>query len=314
MGTEFNVLSNHTIVKIIFYATFSLVFLLPIFSAWAQRDASPQQKKKGWFRIIMPWLLLLIFISELGLLGYRVVEYPWNTAAEPSQASIYREMSYLSSGIVLFGWANDYQLDLLSNLTGSISWLCWTVYAFNHKRSDTNWWKKLCKVIAYILMTMAIIGFAIHELQDLLVFVVLGFVIFILLKIAHVKPAKSITEESSPTIVGLHDEKATIESTSDMENPSRFMPYNDSSNEVQDNISEDVYVPKETKTIDVLPNVMSKEQEPLKQNVMHTEPNQIDYENESVKKPTGTNMMYCKHCGKLIEEDSLFCMYCGGKQ
>ena len=44
-------------------------------------------------------------------------------------------------------------------------------------------------------MTMAIIGFAIHELQDLLVFVVLGFVIFILLKIAHVKPAKSITEE-----------------------------------------------------------------------------------------------------------------------
>ena len=69
------------------------------------------------------------------LFVYRCIDYPWDLEPQPSQASIYREISYMGSRYPLWGWANDYQLPLLTSFAGVLLWFSWTIYAFNFKFS-----------------------------------------------------------------------------------------------------------------------------------------------------------------------------------
>ena len=105
----------------------------------------------------------------------------------PSQASAYRELRYMND-FTIFGWANDYQLPVLSSLSGCILLFCWTIYAFNFKPSDTTWWKKLCKLLAYIILSFIILGFQLHSFYDLLIYAIIFFIIVLLLKLARVRP------------------------------------------------------------------------------------------------------------------------------
>lgn len=311
---EYHVLSNFDIGKILVYGGFSLAILWAVFGYLANRDASPHQPTKSLLRKILPWVIFCIFLSDICLFVYRCIDYPWGIDPQPSQASVFREISYMGSGYPLWGWANDYQLSLLSSFAGALLWFCWTIYAFNFKRSDTTLWKKACKIIAYIIISVTILGFQIHEFRDLLVYVIILVVVIALLWIAHVRPGKQKVVKTVES-TDINQEQAAnevIKEDRDTQNedPSRFMPKATVVKEAIAPITveaikliEQVEIPLETETAPPVPviekDVLSETattEEHRPQNVSHS------YEIE---------MMYCKYCGKKIEADSKFCKYCG---
>lgn len=303
----------------------SLVVLLPLFNYWGSRNPAPGYKK-GIVAKIVPWVLLCIFISEVCLLVVGLANYPWSTPAEPSQASIYREVNYISLGNPLFGWANDKQNLILRNYTGSILWLCWTVYAFSFRKSLTSWWKKACKVVAYLIFSALILGFSIHELRDSLVYAAIAGIAFLLLWIARVKPVKEQTLAPVNTQEESNKEEMKKVNT---EHPSRFMP------------SEQKSVP----TVEVAKPVVTTQidQQPLQDNDLPISDNSSAIDNaenagsditiasittpqetlseDAAKEDTDAPLTvrdqsetkYCKYCGKQIEADSTYCKYCGRK-
>ena len=238
---EYHVLSNGDIISILRNVAIVTFLMCLLFSYLASRDASNKNTKKGLVQKIIPWVLLCVFLSDIALLVARLYDYPWDIDAVPSQASAYREMQYLPTGFVLYGWANDYQLPVLSSLSGAVLWLCWTVYAFNFKPSDTLWWKKTCKVIAYIIISITIFGFQLHQYGDLWGYAMLLVVFIALLWIAHVKPEKK--EISTPDEAIIEYSKCESEdkdcecSPATNEDPSRFMPKAAILEEVQQNKS-----------------------------------------------------------------------------
>ena len=311
---EYHVLSNYDICKILLYGVFSIPVLWAIFEYLAKRDASSNQPPKNLWRKLLPWVVFCILLSDISLCVYRLVDYPWYIDPQPSQASVFREISYMGSHYPLWGWANDYQLPLLSSFAGALLWFCWTIYAFNFKRSDTTLWKKACKIIAYIIISVTILGFQIHEFRDLLVYVIILVVVIALLWIAHVRPGKQkvVKTVESTYIIQEPASNEVIKEDRDTQNedPSRFMPKATVVKEAIAPITveaikpiEQVEFPLETETAPPVPviekDVLSETattEEHRPQNVTHS------YEIE---------MMFCKYCGKKIEADSTFCKYCG---
>ena len=191
-----HVLSNNDINSIIGHSVFAAIFLVFIFAKLGARDPIPSYKK-GIVAKIVPWVILLLFLSDAALIFSRLVTYPWDIEPQPSNASAYRELMYLGSGYTVWGWANDYQLAVVGQIGGCITSLCWTVYAFAFKRSNTKWWKKLFKVLAYILLSTLIIGFSFHELRDLFAIALFLVPVVLLLVLAHVRPNKKNEPETA---------------------------------------------------------------------------------------------------------------------
>ena len=313
---EYHVLSNNNMLLLLLYGVIVGAILGPIFSILGQRDASLATKEKGVLRKFMPWLILCILLSELSLLLYRYYDYPWNIEPQPSQASVFREMNYFCSGYPLWGWANDYQLPVISALTGSLMWLCWTVYAFNFEPSDTSWWKKACKVVAYLILSVFIYGFNLHELRDLWTYAGAIIVVAILLWIAKVRPSK---EQSTNT----NEEKVDIEEIApspivsepkNSEDPSRFMPKSSvvlkpqpTDNTETHSINEPVVSESVSESVSQESNIPQQIQE----KVVEIKEEIADPPQQPVDNVVDIEMMYCKHCGKRIEADSTFCKYCG---
>ena len=313
---EYHVLSNFDITRIVMYGLVSLAALGPLFSYFASRDSFPNDnKEKSWFRKIIPWVVLLVFISDVALLASKLLAYPWDMEPVPSQASAFREVQYLPTGIILYGWANDYQLPLLSPLTGAILWFCWTVYAFRFKPSATSWWKKTCKVIAYIIISITIFGFQLHQFGDLWGYAMILVAVIVLFWIAHVKPEKQnanvpveMTNESQEQVI---ENVAEESGSTQNENPLRFMPKVTVDKEIIETAS--IEVPKPIKQDEEVHEVTTTPPEPIIEEVVvpvtapvneHLPQNEVNQFEES-------DMMYCKHCGKRIESDSTFCKYCG---
>lgn len=222
---EYHVLSNSNIETILICGFFTTLVLWPIFSYLGQRDASSTDTKKSMFRKLTPWLIFCIFLSDISLLIYRCIDYPWGIDPQPSQASAYRELNEMVAGYPIWGWANDYQLQLLSSLTGTILCFCWTVYAFNFKPSNTSWWKKICKVIAYIILSSVIYAFQLHRYEELLAYAILLVIAIVLLWLAHVTPNKqnASVENVEESKEFIHEKTIEKDSLSH-EDPLRFMP------------------------------------------------------------------------------------------
>lgn len=196
MGT-YHVLSNDDLFTIIQSTMFAAVILSVIFGGLASRNASPTYKKCKAGKIV-PWVLLLLLIGDAVWTISQWVVYPWGMEPHPSDASAFRELIYNGSGFPIFGWANDEQLVILNDLAICVLLLCWTVYAFQFQRSDTKWWKKVCKVLAYIILSILIAGFSFHELRDVLVIAVMFVLpVVVLLLVARVKPAKKAPVEAA---------------------------------------------------------------------------------------------------------------------
>lgn len=311
---EYHVLSNFEIGKILVYGGFSLAILWAVFGYLANRDASPHQPTKSLWRKILPWVIFCILLSDICLFVYRCIDYPWDLEPQPSQASVYREINYMGSGYPLWGWANDYQLPLLTSFAGVLLWFSWTTYAFNFKFSDTTWWKKACKIIAYILISVTILGFQIHEFGDLLGYVIILVVFIALLWIAHVRPEKQ--EENKPaesTVIKQEQNPNEVleeDKVSQNEDPSRFMPKATVFKEAivptpigTPNPIKQAEVTHEKETTPPEP-VIEEDIESVAATTEESRPQNITHSNEM-------DMMYCKYCGKKIEADSTFCKYCG---
>ena len=310
---EYHVLSNNSMISILFYGVIGGLALGAIFSYLGQRDASIVTKEKGIIRKAIPWIILCIFLSELSLLLYRYVDYPWDVEPQPSQASAFREMNYLGSGYPLWGWANDYQLPIVSALAGSVMWLCWTVYAFNFKPSNTSWWKKICKVFAYSILSATILGFYIHELRDIWLYVGVTVIIIILLWLAKVSPKESLSPYKEILITS-KEETPLVYEQKDNEDPLRFMPKY--SVVLQPEPKEELETPSINEPTVSESESLSVSQEnviPLQifEDVVETKDEVTDLSQQSVDSMVDIEMMYCKHCGKRIEADSTFCKYCG---
>lgn len=324
---EFHVLSNDTFIGILTYGLMSLVVLLPLFNYWGSRNPAPGYKK-GIVAKIVPWVLLCIFISEVCLLVIGLANYPWSTPAEPSQASIYREVGYgyVSSDDPLFGWANDKQNIILLNYTNSILWLCWTVYAFSFRKSLTSWWKKACKVVAYLIFSGLILAFSIHEFKDSLVYAAIAGIAFLLLWIARVKPVKEQT--LAPVDTQEESDKEEMKKI-DTEDPSRFMPseqksvstIEDAKPAVSTQIDQqplqniDLPISDNSSAVD---NAEDADSDTI---IESTATSQETLSEDAAKEDTDVTLTvsdqsetkYCKYCGKQIEADSTYCKYCGRK-
>ena len=302
---EYHVLSNNSIISILFYGVIGGLALGAIFSYLGQRDSSIVTKEKGIIRKAFPWIILCIFLSELSLLIYRYVDYPWDVEPQPSQASAFREMHYLGSGYPIWGWANDYQLPILSTLSGCVMWFCWTIYAFNFKPSDTSWWKKALKAVAYLILSATILGFYLHELGDSWLYIGVIVVIAILLWLSKVKVYP--IENSSPceviTSISIEECPQVLEQK-DNENPMRFMP--NSSAFLQPLPTDDIETPSINESVVSEP---VSEESSIPQQIQ--EEVVVEPPKQSVVNIVDIELMYCKHCGKRIEVDSTFCKYCG---
>lgn len=312
---EYHVLSNGDIISILRNVVIAAFFMWPFFSFLANRDASSKDIKKDLVRKLIPWVLLCVFLSDIALLISRLYEYPWDIEAVPSQASAYREMQYTSTGFVLYGWANDYQLPVLSSLSGAVLWFCWTVYAFNFKPSDTSWWKKTCKVIAYIIISIIIFGFQLHQFGDLWGYALLLVVVVALLWISHVRLKKN--KVCTPDVAINESSKCESEdkdcecSPTINEDPSRFMPKGVILEEVIE--STPIEELKPTEQVEEAHETASMLSETVQEEVAVPDITIVNEQlpNSEVLQMIESDMMYCKHCGKRIEEDSTFCKYCG---
>lgn len=312
---EYHVLSNGDIISILRNVAIAAFFMWPLFSYLASRDASSRDTKKGLIRKVIPWVLLCVFFCDIALLASRLYDYPWDIDSVPSQASAYREMQYLTTGFILYGWANDYQLPILSSLSGAVLWFCWTIYAFLFKPSATSWWKKTSKAIAYIIISITIFGFQLHQFGDLWGYAIILVVVILLLWISHVKPEKQNANVSVKATNECQEqvfENVTEESGSTQdEDPLRFSPKVAIVEETIESAS--IEVPKPIKQDDEVHDVTSIPPEPIREEVVVpvTAPvNEHLHQNE-VTQFEELEMMYCKHCGKSIESDSTFCKYCG---
>ena len=321
---EYHVLSNFDIIKILVYGILAGLFpAICIFDNFARRDASKQERSKGLMRKVMPWIVLLLFISELSVFAYRATDYPWNLTPEPSQASMFREVNeirvtrYGEPAIYpVWGWANDYQLDVLSAFSASILGLCWTIYAFHFKPSDTSWWKKTCKVIAYVILSAFIYAFSFHYYDELLVYAALLLVVYGLLWLAkaHTPKRKVVpVAEEEVTPLSLNHEGKPISTEND--DPSRFMPHTERiKSEGEQGIDvlevtiENKELAAEISDTELQTRDINQKEETFKEEVPQTS-KPIERE----KMITPADLMYCKYCGRRIEADSQFCKYCGKK-
>lgn len=310
---HFDVLSNYDIIKIVIYAMVLCSFLVPIFHNLGLRDAVINYKK-GTVRKIIPWVILCVLVSNIGNLGCQLYQYPWSVEPQPSQASMYRQIRSMCE-YPIWGFANDYQLPILSTLAGVVLWVCWTVYAFSFCPSATSWWKKVCKVIAYFLLSATILGFYVHELKDFLVYGVILLVVFILLKVAHVrKPKKNVNKHMIEDQGGEanNDASQPDKENSYKESPDRFMPPTLSYEVKQD---ETITESNEAIAIANYASVSNDDNNIDKEakNTEDTSSESTDITDTNRSKGYNETMMYCKYCGKRINVDSVYCRYCGRK-
>lgn len=312
---HFDVISNDSMVRIIFYAMFCCGILVSVFKYFGQRDAI-NNYKKGIVRKVIPWVLLCVMLCEVGILGYQLYQYPWSVEPQPSQASMYRQIRSMCE-YPIWGFANDYQMPILSNLAGVVFWVCWTAYAFSFKPSATSWWKKACKVIAYVILSATILGFYVHEFKDFLMYGVILLVVFILLKVAHVrKPKKKVNQHIIVDQGGEvnNDASQPDKETSYKESPDRFMPSTLSHEVKQEETiteSNDAIAIANTSYASVSndDNNIDKEAN----NTEDASSESTDITNTNSNKGDDETMMYCKYCGKRINADSVYCRYCGRK-
>jgi len=229
--------------------------------------------------------------------------------------SILKEMQYGTESIVLWGWANDWQLQILSSLGGTALWLFWTIYAFKYRASETSWWKKTCKVMAYITISISVLGFNIHSFIDFVWWGIVLIIVVVLLKISSVKKP---LQEDSPQKLSVDTQiqfEETLEkpNSNSVEYNKRFMPKTcETESDVHFNKVSDassISNPAmnqvlETSTLEEktfnLPNVGASKIDDRTSYALKTE-------------KTDENLMFCKYCSKRIESDSLFCKYCGRK-
>lgn len=194
MESDFDVLSTQVFVQIIAWTLVLCAFVIPIFRYLGHRHAFLPYKK-GIVCKIVQWILACVLMFDIGKFGYLFLHYPWLDEPQPSPASMYRQLETTAQS-PLFGFANDQQLAILTALAAVVLGICWTTYAFSYKPSPTSWWKKACKFVAYLLLSVTILGFRVHTGADVVVYGGIALVALLLLRVARVHPPKDDDERA----------------------------------------------------------------------------------------------------------------------
>lgn len=310
---EYYALSNASLATIMYYAVAGIVILWAVANYLGGRDARIDGQKKSIFRKVAPWGLLCVCISKLALFIYRVTFYPWFIEPQSSAASWARE-ELVGNDIVIYGWANAEQMLLIHAMEGTVLWLFWTVYAFSYKPSDIPLWKKICKVIAYILISMTIIGFAVHTSIDFLIWAVVFAVIIVLIILSKAK--KAIQKDVADSVDEQQETKNKSKNSEaeNKESDERFMPKTQKEQPVNDNVpggilKDSTLEPASSQALETSILEESVSSSPVDKDVIASEDMDTPKETESKNEDT----KFCKYCGKRIETDSLYCKYCGRK-
>lgn len=312
---EYNVLSNSAFIKIIYHAIYGIIMLGGLANYLGKRNARSDTHKKSFFRKAIPWVLSCVLLSDLALFSYRLICYPWSEDPMPLQGSILRELQYDGDDFIICGWANDYQLAILMPLAGMALWTFWVVYAFSFIPSATSWWKRVCKVIAYIIISVSILGFRVHSFEDLLYWAIILAIVIVLLYVAAVRKTLVKKQELSPVDEHIKPEEPMSEQhfSNSKEYNERFVPkprnvefkegsFSDETTKTEGSLLTEDVIPKEKNKEDLsevrLAEIPKDEEKPLFSS-------QAENPND--------DMMFCKYCGKRIEADSCYCKFCGKK-
>lgn len=293
---NFHVLSNYDIIDILELMPFATIVIFLVFGKLATRD-SASGYKRSFVAKLVAWIVLLLFVIELYLTICNLINYPWDIDPKPSNDSMYREMTYPRNGSsLIWGFANDYQTKLISHLYRCVFLLAWTIYAFLFEKSKTSWWKKGCKFVAYAIISIILLCFSFHTIEDLGVLAIWILPSIALLIIARVKTPKNSIVGSNTNVL----DSKTNENKEDsglFENKSVEIDTNNQTTVASNNL----IINKETLGDPLnVDKVSIIEQSPIEEVVSDCVQNK--------------NTMYCKHCGKEITDDSKYCRYCGGKQ
>lgn len=191
-------------IKNIIILTIYFSFILGgVFAYLAKRNPSEIKQQKGILRKIIPWVVLCAFFVIVVNLIDRIVDYPWKFNA-PLQ---------LQNRLILMSQREVIYL------------FCWTVYAFMFRPSDTSWRKKVCKVIAYAILSIMILGFDLDLMfkygvaQYIICFSAMFVFVVILLFIAHVSHPKK--DCNSLAITSAESSQPAIEEASNEEDSFR---------------------------------------------------------------------------------------------
>lgn len=179
----YSVLDIKNVIILTIYSSF---ILGGVFVYLAERNPSKRKQQKGILRKIIPWVVLCVFFAIVANFIDRIVDYPWKFNA-PLQLQNYMILMSQKEVIFLF---------------------CWTVYAFMFRSSDTSWRKKVCKVIAYAILSIMILGFDLGLMykygiaQYITCYSAMLVFVIILLFIAHVSSPKKDCNSLALTSAG----------------------------------------------------------------------------------------------------------------
>lgn len=199
------------------------------------------------------------------------------------------------------------------SLSGVVLWTCWTAYSFNYKSSEPTLGKKICKIVAYIILSITILEFKVHALSDLGMYAIIILTSFILLKIAHVKHGTQKLqkkEDSSVYMSIISPKKDSIEedkASHDEKQVNLEKSNYKGTNITMDSTSDDYQAPN----VGIKDNGDNKE---VATSIIDDKSIKKHDENDRAHSPyKSIGFIYCKYCGKRIETDSLYCKYCGRK-
>jgi rRNA maturation endonuclease Nob1 len=173
------------------------------------------------------------------------------------------------------------------------------IYIFLYKKSYSKWYTKIWKIFLGILLCALFVNATNFNYFDIWEFVIP--VLFVLLFAYIIKRKPTASKENSVVF----DKKDP--STNDIQYLSNKDVEPTETMNIATNNNENELIANSDKEIGELDHKTNIETETL---------NNIGNKSDEISKPEGEVIsdviMYCKHCGKQIEADSLFCRYCGG--
>ena len=166
--------------RIILIAIFGIVFLLSMLNKGKKNSIETPPEKHTGLKILSGVFLLLSLVSlAAGILTITQIQFPTEMLKQPiTPHMIFRD----PSDIQIWGYPTTTQNMALSHITSVFASLAFAAYFAVFRKSGTNWWQKLLKVLGIVLMWMFYVSatdlhyFDIYELYSPIAFLILAII------------------------------------------------------------------------------------------------------------------------------------------
>lgn len=214
--------------RIILIAIFGIVFILSMLKKGKKNSIENPPEKHIALKIISGVFLLLSLLSlAAGIMTITQIQFPTEMGKQPiTPHSIIRS----TSDIQIWGYPTSLQNMALSHITSVFASLAFAAYFAVFRKSGSNWWQKLLKVVGIILMWMFFVSATdLHYFDIFELYAPIGFLILAIFGLSGEKKvaADRVDEEIAvPTIArqnndadsfvaseesSSHEDKTTIE-------------------------------------------------------------------------------------------------------